>query len=140
MKVCFSQAHESVERIREWLNHLGGLYQNVFIGGFSQGAILVSHCFYGLNFVPKALLLFSGVLVVPSLFPILPESLKIPFFQSHGSDDSVLSISGAHKLHEKLLEIGLKGQWFEFAGGHGIPQEVINKVNIFLADVLDPSE
>ena len=129
-----------MEQVREWLNHLGSLYQNVFIGGFSQGAILVTHSFYGLNFIPKALLVLSGSLMLPSFFPTLPESLKIPFFQSHGSKDLLLEIQGAHKLHEKLLSIGLKGQWYEFQGGHGVPEEVISRLNAFIIDLLDNSD
>ncbi len=125
-----------MERVRECLNHLGSLYQNVFIGGFSQGAILVTHCFYGLNFIPRALLVLSGSLILPSFFPTLPETLKIPFFQSHGARDALLEIQGGRRLHEKLLSIGLKGQWYEFPGGHGVPEDVISELNNFINDLL----
>ena len=127
-----------IKKIKEWLNHLGGLYQKIFIGGFSQGAILVTHSFYRLNFIPRALLILSGSLILPSFFPTLPENLKIPFFQSHGVRDNLLGIQGARKLHEKFLSMGLEGQWYEFQGGHGVPEDVINNLNAFMMDILNP--
>lgn len=123
--------------VTEWLNHLGKLYKNVFIGGFSQGAILTSHCFYRLNFTPKALIFFSGFLISPSSFPTLPDELKVPFFQSHGLADQVLPVAGAKKLYDLLTEKGLSGQWLEFQGGHEIPYDVIRGTSNFLNDSLD---
>ncbi len=126
-----------IEQVKEWLNHLGDLYQNIFIGGFSQGAILVTHSFYRINFIPKALLILSGSLILPSFFPTLPESLKIPFFQSHGTRDNLLEIRGARKLHKKFASMGLKGQCYEFQGGHGVPEDVVNSLNTFIINLLD---
>ena len=121
-----------LDKVTEWLNHLGTLYENVLFGGFSQGAILSSHSFYRLNFSPKALLLLSGYLVAPSEFPTLPDALKVPFFQSHGLRDEVLSVKGGQKLYQKLSNLGLKGQWVEFHGGHEIPMNVIADVQNFI--------
>lgn len=135
------EAEEKVfNQVSEWLNHLGKLYKKVIIGGFSQGAILTSHCFYRLNFSPKALVLYSGYLVAGDRFPILPDPLKIPFFQSHGRQDPVLAIGGAQALFKKLQELGLKGQWSEFNGGHEIPMGVIAQTQTFLTSVLEPQE
>lgn len=127
-----------VDQVVEWLNHLGKLYDTVVIGGFSQGAILTSHSFYRLNFKPTGLLLLSGFLIAPSVMPTLPEELKVPFFQSHGSQDQVLPISGAKKLYDQLSGLGLKGQWLEFSGGHEIPMSVIGGSQTFLNSLLSP--
>ena len=132
-----SDVKNVLEQIKELLNHLGSLYEKIFIGGFSQGAILVTHSFYRINFIPKALLILSGSLILPSLFPTLPESLKIPFFQSHGTQDNLLRIDGARRLHEKLLSVGLKGLWYEFQGGHGVPEDVASSLNNFMIDLLN---
>lgn len=43
---------KTINDVCRWLNHLGKMYKKVFIGGFSQGAILTSHSFYRLNFTP----------------------------------------------------------------------------------------
>lgn len=127
---------EVLQQAARWLNRLGGLYNQVFIGGFSQGAILSSHVFYRLNFSPAGLLLLSGYLVSPSQFPTLSEGHKIPFYQSHGRQDAVLPIGGARKLFDQLVQLGLDGRWLEFNGGHEIPLSVIQSVNAFVNPLL----
>ncbi len=129
-----------IQEVCAWLNHLGKLYKNVFIGGFSQGAILTSHAFYRLNFTPKALVLLSGFLVAPAAFPTLAKEQQVPFFQSHGERDEVLNVAGAQKLFNKLQDLGMKGQWHSFNGGHEIPLDVIAESQIFLNSVLEKSE
>ena len=111
-------------------------YDKVFIGGFSQGAILTSHAFYRYNFVPKGLILMSGYLNAPSEYPTIPDQLKVPFIQSHGQADQVLPLAGAKKLYSQLTEFGLPGEFVEFMGGHEIPMEVIAKVKAFIEDQL----
>lgn len=128
---------KTIENVSRFLNHLGKLYDRVFIGGFSQGAILTSHSFYRLNFSPAGLLLMSGYLIAPSAMPTLPDALKVPFFQCHGQRDEVLPISGARKLYEKLQDMGLAGKWYEFPGAHEIPMDVIAETQIFLNSVLE---
>lgn len=129
-----------IGQVTKWLNNLGKLYRQVYIGGFSQGAILAGHSFYKLNFTPAGLILLSGFLVAPSAIPILPDALKIPFFQSHGVQDPVLPISGGQKLFNKLTGLGLKGEWVEFRGGHEIPMSVIAKLQTFLNSLLKARE
>ncbi len=126
-----------LNKVSDWLNHLGKMYKNVVIGGFSQGAILTSHSLYRLNYSPAGLFLLSGYLIAPSAFPTLPDSLKVPFFQSHGEQDPVLPIAGARKLFTKLEDSGLKGQFVSFRGGHEIPLDVIAESQIFLNSVLE---
>ncbi len=127
-----------MQRITDWLNHLGKLYSKVIIGGFSQGAILTSHSFYRLNFSPAGLLLLSGYLVAPSVFPTVPDPLKVPFFQSHGRGDQVLKVTGAQKLFDHLQSLGLQGTWSVFEGGHEIPMNVIAEAQTFVNSLLDP--
>ena len=127
-----SDIQSVLTQVKDWLNHLGKQYDKVIFGGFSQGAILSSHVFYQLNFAPKALLLLSGFLVAPSAFPTIPDIQKVPFFQSHGTQDPVLPVGGARKLFDKLSDMGLKGQWVPFSGGHEIPMNVIADLQKFL--------
>ena len=138
-KEKMGEIQKVISHIRDWLNNLSLRYDNIFIGGFSQGAVLVSHCFHRLDFAPKGLFILSGTLILPSLFHTLPESLKIPFFQCHGTQDSVLEIQGGRQLYEKLLSLGLKGQWYEFQGEHSIPQPAVSKLNHFISSTLKKS-
>jgi phospholipase/carboxylesterase len=127
---------KTLNEVADWLNHLGKLYDKVVIGGFSQGAILTSHSLYRLQFVPAGLLLLSGYLISPSAFPVLPDNLKVPFFQSHGQQDPVLTLAGARKLFEHMQSLGLRGEWHEFRGAHEIPMEIIERSKTFLNSVL----
>ena len=126
------QAEQTMAEVCHWLNDLPEQYEEIVIGGFSQGAILSSHCSYRLEFAPKAFLLFSGYAVSLSSFQTLPEALKVPFFQSHGEQDQVLPIAGARKLYDHLESLGLKGRWTSFPGGHEIPLQVIQRSQTFL--------
>ena len=130
------ETEKVISQAVEWLNHLGRQYEKVIIGGFSQGAILTSHAFYRLNFSPRALLLLSGYLVAPQVFPSLAEAHKVPFFQCHGRQDPVLPLAGAVKLFNQLKELGLKGTWFEFSGGHEIPLDALAELQKFLKGLL----
>ena len=121
-----------LNRVAEWLNDLSKRYDQIYLGGFSQGAILVSHIFYRLRFRPNGLILYSGYLLHPSAFPIVPQEMRMPFYQSHGAQDGTLPIGGAQKLFDKLQELGLSGQWQQFNGGHEIPMTVIKASNSFL--------
>ncbi len=127
---------DTFQQVTRWLNKLGQLYDQVYIGGFSQGAILTSHVFYRLNFKPTGLLLLSSFMISPSQFPQLPDQLKVPFYQSHGRQDPVLPVGGARKLFEKLETLGLKGEWVEFSGGHEIPMTVIQSLSAFVNRLL----
>ena len=129
-----------IKKLRDWMNHLGKLYDNVVIGGFSQGAILTSHLFYHLNFAPKGLLLWSGYLMASGNVPQIANELKVPFYQSHGAQDPVLSLQGGQKLFNFLKDCGLKGEFHQFNGGHEIPMSVIQGSKKFLDSVLGGPE
>ena len=128
---------ETLRRVVEFINHFGGQYQQILLGGFSQGAILLTHSFYKLECVPRGLVLLSGYLVSPSEIPLMSEEQKIPFFQSHGRQDPVLPIKGSKKLFEKLSELGLDGQFMEFDGQHEIPPQVISAAQAFMSQRLE---
>ena len=131
------RSEQTLVEVTRWLNKMGSLYKKVFIGGFSQGAIMTSHSLYRLEFQPAGLLLLSGFLVAPSSFPTIPENLKVPFFQSHGTQDMVLPVDGARQLFDHLEKLGLNGKWYEFGGAHEIPMDVIAESQMFLNSVLD---
>jgi len=124
-----------IHQVHELLSEKGKEYSEVIIGGFSQGAILTSHLFHAVPLNLKGLLLFSGYLFHPSSFPNIPSALQVPFFQSHGEQDPVLPVTGAKRLHDHLNQLGLKGIWNSFSGGHEIPMEIIGKARAFIENL-----
>jgi phospholipase/carboxylesterase len=105
----------------------------LFIGGFSQGAILATdialHAFENV----AALILFSGIITNENAWAKLASNRKgTPFFQSHGEEDTLLPFTLAKSLEKLLLDAGFKGKLHSFRGGHEIPYSTIVKLNVFL--------
>jgi phospholipase/carboxylesterase len=109
-------------------------HSHVFIGGFSQGAILANEIALKAQQKPKGLILLSGNLVDQEGIRKLAANAKgLPFIQSHGVNDVILSHAGAEALYNELTSAGLKGKFLSFRGGHEIPPQVLKEVSSFIA-------
>jgi phospholipase/carboxylesterase len=105
-------------------------HKTIILGGFSQGAMCVSHLAMKANLKVDGLILLSGGLLAEER---IPKSAKaIPFYQSHGQSDPILSLDGARDLEHKLQSLNFQGKLQVFSGGHEIPPSVINEVKKFL--------
>ena len=60
------------------------------------------------------------------------DSVKFPFFQSHGKNDPILSYQGAKSLFELLKLCGHEGEFVSFDGAHEIPEKVLMKSKDFI--------
>jgi phospholipase/carboxylesterase len=116
--------------LADFVQKLEGRYEKIILGGFSQGAMCVSHLGLRENSKVEALILLSGSLLAKDLFPKKEKSL--PFIQSHGAYDPILSLAGGKNLYQQLTSLGLVGKWVEFQGVHEIPLKVIEEVKRFL--------
>jgi phospholipase/carboxylesterase len=116
--------------VEGFLRELATRHEKLIIGGFSQGAMCASHLAMIKDLPIAGLVLLSGNLLAESLLPA--ASRGIPFYQSHGTKDPVLPISGARRLEEKLLQLNFQGKLHVFNGGHEIPMSVVQEVKQFL--------
>lgn len=96
--------------------------ENVFLAGFSQGAILSYSI--ALNFPDKVknVMILSGYPEHQIIgdFDRTNDFSKLNFFVSHGTEDVILPIEAA-RLGENLLnELGIKNEYHEYRSGHGI--------------------
>jgi len=121
---------EVINQLELMLLELNQKYKKVIIGGFSQGAMCASHLAMRPGIKVDGLILLSGNLVAESLLP--PSARALPFYQSHGSSDAVLPLSGAKLLERRLHQLNFQGKLHVFDGGHTIPNSVINEVKTFL--------
>ncbi len=122
-----------VQRLERVFNKLFESHDTFFIGGFSQGAMLSSHLAFRLEKKPAGLLLLSGNLIdEENLKSSLVGREPISYFQSHGTQDPLLSLTGALALHELLKTYGHEGEFHEFRGEHSIPLEIIEKLRVYL--------
>lgn len=105
-------------------------HDTLIVGGFSQGAMCASHLAMKSNLKIDGLVLLSGGLIAEEKMPA--QAKGIPFYQSHGTRDPILSVDGAKDLEKKLLNLNFKGKLHTFNGAHEIPPTVIHEVNSFL--------
>lgn len=123
----------TMKRLETFILELMQKHQKIILGGFSQGAMCASHLACMSSLKIDGLVLLSGNLIASQLMPAAARG--IPFYQSHGVQDPVLSIGGAKDLETKLQSLNFQGKLHEFSGGHEIPQSVISGVKNFLASL-----
>lgn len=108
-------------------------WNQIILGGFSQGAMLATDIFLHAPENPRALVSLSGALVNKAEWQgLVKNRAGCPFFLSHGKSDAVLSHRGSAQLETFLINGGLKGKLMTFEGTHEIPMPAIQKLNEFL--------
>ncbi|MCW5785229.1 MAG: hypothetical protein KIT39_18085 [Nitrospirales bacterium] len=113
---------------------------SLILGGFSQGAMLATDLVLHTDVPFAGLVLLSGTLIArQEWLARLPNRQGLPVFQSHGTDDPILSFSMAQQLREHIQKAGLQVSWVEFRGGHEIPIQVLQGLGAFLQSHLYPS-
>jgi phospholipase/carboxylesterase len=112
---------------------LGVPWSKIFLGGFSQGAMLAMDLYLNAPETPAGLILLSGSLLnKDEAKPLLEKRRGEKFFQSHGEHDTVLPIKGARQMESFLNQGGIKGGLVGFPGGHEIPPVVLVKLGAYL--------
>jgi phospholipase/carboxylesterase len=112
-------------------------WNQIILGGFSQGCMLATDICLHAPENPRALICLSGALVNKEEWKTVVGNRKgTPFFMSHGKMDPVLDHRGSAQLETFLINGGLKGKLFSFPGAHEIPMEGIRKLNEFLKQTL----
>lgn len=120
----------TLSQLEGLITELSKKHKKIILGGFSQGAMCSSHLAMRESLKLDGLVLLSGALLAEERFP---KSAKgIPFYQSHGTKDPILSLEGAKDLEKKLHSLNFQGKLHVFNGGHEIPMSVINEVKTFL--------
>ncbi|MEK7432474.1 MAG: esterase [Cyanobacteriota bacterium] len=135
------QAEKSRNTLKKFITQIIEKYKidsdKVYLGGFSQGAIMsfsVSLTFPGMV---KAITSFSGS-ILNEIKPLVnpnDEIKKIQVFMSHGIHDNVLPINLAREAKDYLFSLGIIPDYNEFNGGHEIPSSIINSFNSWIKKI-----
>jgi phospholipase/carboxylesterase len=134
------QAEKSRNTIKEFIGQVIEKYgidpDKVYLGGFSQGAIM-SYTI-GLTFpgTVKGVAAMSGR-ILAEIRPIIKplDSLKqLKVFISHGTGDNVLPVHFAREAKEYLLSLGIKPDYHEFNGSHEINENILSELNNWIED------
>ncbi len=110
-------------------------YPTIVLGGFSQGAMCSSHIAMKKPELVNGLILLSGNLVALEKMNNLTSAPEWSYFQSHGTNDPILSFAGAQALSSKLGESGIRGEFYSFKGAHEIPMGIIEKASEYLKKI-----
>jgi phospholipase/carboxylesterase len=94
----------------------------LFVGGFSQGAMLACDLVLRSDRDVAGLVLFSGAAIAADEWrPLYPRRRGLRTFVSHGDADRELSFASAESFQNELAAAGWDVTWAPFAGGHEIP-------------------
>lgn len=131
---------QELPRLREellaWIHRVEPDWNKVILGGFSQGAMLACDLFLHAPQTPLGLMLLSGALINRPNWEVKVKARAAQstprFFQSHGTNDTVLPFKVAAKLETLLTQNAWKGSLMSFNGSHEIPMNVVQKANQYL--------
>jgi phospholipase/carboxylesterase len=120
--------------IDEVLKTSGLPMSRVFLGGFSQGAMLSVDATLRLEEPPAALFVLSGALISRDDWTRRAAKRKgLRVVQTHGRADPVLPFAVAEWLREMLVEAGLDVDFHAFDGPHAIPPGVLQPIADLIA-------
>ncbi|WP_372652250.1 alpha/beta hydrolase [Halobacteriovorax sp.] len=126
---------EARTKVKNVLQNLRTEYDQIYLGGFSQGSMVSADiAFHNPELVDK-LFLLSSTMVAESVWSKVCQN-KLPFkiFQSHGTVDPVLPIQGARELKSFLEGSDNTPKYLEFSGAHEVPPVVVNELDQFLRE------
>lgn len=111
-------------------------YDQVVLGGFSQGSMLATDVALSLPDMIGGLIVWSGTLLSEATWrerATVKSGLRV--IQTHGRIDPVLPYVGAELLKEMFEEHGIETDFTGFQGQHTIPREAIEKASRMIAEV-----
>lgn len=121
--------------LMEWLRSLesttGVPLSRTLLGGFSQGGAMTLDI--GLQLPFAALMVLSGYLHAP----LDAEKLvsPSPVLIVHGRQDQVVPLGAAQQVHEILVKLGAKVQYYEQDMGHEIQPIVLSHMQSFVEEI-----
>jgi len=118
-----------VGQVRAAIAAFGAPFERTVLVGFSQGAMIATAVALYAESSPAGLGILSGAPLDAARWQGLAARRSgLPFVQSHGRDDPLLSYDAAVRLHRTLIAAGWKGEFIGFGGGHEVPAEAIRQL------------
>lgn len=109
--------------------------RRLLVGGFSQGAMVVCEAMLAAGLRADGLIVLSGSVIAAVRWRSLAAARPlagVPAFQAHGDADPVLPFDSGAKLGETLDAAGAERTFVRFAGGHGIPPQVLQRLSSWI--------
>ena len=111
---------------------------NVFIAGFSQGAILSYSIALNNPTKVKNVMILSGYpeFKIIGDFNQNQDFSTLNFFVSHGTEDAILPIEAGRLGKQLLNDLRIKNEYHEYRSGHGIVPQNYHDLMAFIKEAL----
>lgn len=107
--------------------------QGVFLGGFSQGAMMSLGVMLGRPDLLRGVLLLSGRSLPRFFDSVHPDASQVPVLIQHGLHDEVLRIEEGRAMRDELLAMGVAVDFREYRIGHEVSAESLSDLLAWLA-------
>ena len=108
--------------VQAMLDDAGLTNAQLFLGGFSQGAMVSTDVVLRTSLRPAYMVLMSGTLICRAEWTRLAEEHPgCPVIQTHGTEDMVLPIEPSRWLADMLSDNGFELNYATFRGPHTVP-------------------
>jgi len=133
------QAKYSVKEIESFIDATVEYYgfdkENIFVLGFSQGAILTYSMILNNPHKFKYALPLSGFI----MDEIMPDNFDkdyshLDFYSAHGTMDGVIPIEKGRTVSTLLKKLGIKHIYHEFPAAHSIAQKEFEEIVYWLSE------
>ena len=123
-----------IEFLKVQLESLDLGFENLFLVGFSQGAILSNYIATSFKEKLGGIISFAGAMIP---IDVASGSLHTPVCFIHGIEDQVISIDLMRRSAEKMRELGFTVQAHEIPNlTHSIDMRCIEIANNFILNLL----
>lgn len=121
---------QATEQIKGFLEELHR--DRVYLGGFSQGAVVATNLAMQWPQLVHKLFILSGTMINGSNWQQWVANMReIPTLQSHGRQDMILPFAKAEALNQ-LFRAKPDHAFHPFSGGHEIPPSILQSLSRFL--------
>lgn len=127
-----AEIDSSLAHVTSLIAYASKTYPNaeLSIGGFSQGATIVSMLLLDPSLPLHHMILYSPAFVLENLTSDFASQPRV--LLSHGEQDTVLPFADSERLRRMLERSGYSVNWHPFDGGHTIPSELLDATRIQL--------
>jgi phospholipase/carboxylesterase len=108
----------------------------IYLGGFSQGAIMSYSVGLTVPHLVNGIVVLSGRLL-EEIKPLVTKNgdlKKLEVFIAHGVQDGTLPIHYAREAKVYLQTMGIKLSYHEYQSGHQVSEQVLEDVNMWIAN------
>ena len=128
----------AIDKLIAHENRRGMKTRKIVLAGFSQGGVMALQT--GLRCHER----IAGIMALSAYLPLaerLPAEAStankdVPIFFAHGTYDPLIPIAVATASRDKLIELGYRVEWHEYAMQHSVCAEEIQDIGVWLNRVL----